>query len=67
MGVNSGTIPIITMSDFNTPLHDYVACTYTGSNLTRLDYKTGGASGSVVATITLSYDGSNRVTSISKV
>ncbi len=66
-GVNSGTRPIITMADFNTPLHDYVACTYTGSNLTKLEYKTGGSSGTVVATINLAYDGSNRVTSITKV
>jgi hypothetical protein len=54
------------MSDLNTPLHDYVACTYTGTNLTQLTYKTGGSSGDTVATITLAYDGSNRVTSITK-
>jgi hypothetical protein len=55
------------MSDLNTSLHDYVACTYTGANLTQLVYKEGGASGTTVATITLAYDGSNRVTSITKV
>lgn len=64
---NSGTRPVITMADFNTPLHDYVACTYTGSNLTQLVYKTGGSGGTTVATITLAYDGNNRVTSITKV
>lgn len=64
---NSGTRPVITMADFNTPLHDYVACTYTGSNLTQLVYKTGGSGGTTVATITLAYDGDNRVTSITKV
>jgi hypothetical protein len=67
INVNSGTRPVITMSDLNTSLHDYVACTYTGSNLTQLVYKEGGASGTTVATITLAYDGSNRVTSITKV
>lgn len=67
MSANSGTLPIITMADLNTPLHDYVACTYTGSNLTQLTYRTGGASGDIVATITIAYDGSNRVTSITKV
>jgi len=55
------------MADFNTSLHDYVACTYTGSNLTQLVYKTGGSGGETVATITLSYDGNNRVTAITKV
>ena len=67
LNVNSGTKPVITMTDLNTPLHDYVSCTYTGANLTQLVYKEGGASGTAVATITLDYDGSNRVTSITKV
>lgn len=66
INANSGTRPVITMSDLNTPLHDYVDCTYTGTNLTQLTYKTGGSSGDTVATITLAYDGSNRVTSITK-
>ena len=65
--VNSGTKPVFTMADFNTPLYDYVGCTYTGSNLTQLLYKTGGSAGDVVATINLVYDGSNRVTSITKI
>jgi len=65
--VNSGSRPVITMADFNTSLHDYVGVTYTGSNLTQLVYKTGGSGGDTVATITLAYDGSNRVTSITKV
>lgn len=65
--VNSGTRPVVVMADFNTSLHDYVACTYTGSNLTQLVYKTGGSGGETVATITLSYDGNNRVTAITKV
>lgn len=65
--VNSGSKPIITMADFNTSLYDYVSCSYTGSNLTQLVYKTGGSSGETVATITVAYDGSNRVSSITKV
>lgn len=55
------------MADFNTSLYDYVSCSYTGSNLTQLVYKTGGSSGETVATITVAYDGSNRVSSITKV
>jgi hypothetical protein len=65
--VNSGIKPVVVLADFNTSLHDYVSCTYTGSNLTQLVYKTGGSGGDTVATITLAYDGSNRVTSITKV
>ena len=65
--VNSGSKPVITMADFNTSLYDYVACSYTGTNLTQLVYKTGGSGGETVATINVAYDGSNRVTSITKV
>jgi hypothetical protein len=65
--VNSGTRPVITMADFNTSLHDYVSCSYTGTNLTQLVYRTGGASGDIVATITLAYDANNLVTSITKI
>ncbi len=36
---------------------DYVALSYTGSNLTTATYKTGGAGGSTVATLTLAYTG----------
>lgn len=36
---------------------DYVALTYTGANLTTAVYKTGGAGGSTVATLTLAYTG----------
>jgi hypothetical protein len=43
---------------------DYAAFTYTGSNLTQVVYKRGGASGDVVGTLNLTYDGSNNVTSV---
>jgi len=65
--VNSGTRPVVVMADFNTSLHDHVSCTYTGNNLTQLVYKSGGSGGETVATITLAYDGNDRVTSITKV
>lgn len=67
INVNSGTKPVFTMADFNTPPHDYVSCSYTGSNLTQLVYKTGGASGDVVSTITVTYNANNQVTAITKV
>lgn len=40
------------------PPHDYIALTYTGSNLTGVVFKDGGASGTTVATLTLAYTGS---------
>ena len=49
------------------PPYNYVSCSYTGSNLTGVVYKTGGSSGTTVATLTLTYDGSNNLTSVTKV
>jgi hypothetical protein len=43
---------------FNIPAHNYIALSYTGSNLTSVVYKTGGAGGTTVATLTLAYTGS---------
>jgi hypothetical protein len=38
--------------------YDYIALTYTGTNLTGVVFKTGGAGGSTVSTLTLAYTGS---------
>jgi hypothetical protein len=49
--------------------YDYIALTYVGAGpgmgeISTVTYKVGGASGTTVATLTLGYDGSNRLTSI---
>lgn len=46
-------------------VYDYISLTYTGANLTGVVYKTGGAGGSTVSTLTLAYSGSN-LTSVTK-
>ena len=51
----------IKVAGLNIAPYDYVSLSYTGSNLTGVVYKTGGASGSTVATLTLAYSGSNLV------
>jgi len=38
--------------------YDYIALTYTGDNLTGVVFKTGGAGGTTVSTLTLAYTGS---------
>jgi hypothetical protein len=48
------------------PEHDYVAMTYTGTNMTGVVYRQGGASGTVVTTLALTYDGSGNVLTITK-
>lgn len=45
---------------------DYVAMSPTGTNPTTIVYKTGGAGGTTVATITLTYDGNNNVQTVTK-
>jgi hypothetical protein len=48
------------------PTHDYTANTYTGSNLTQTVFRRGGASGKIVATLTLTYDGSNNLLTVTR-
>lgn len=56
----------VTFGGLELPAHDYISMSYTGSNLTGVVYKTGGSSGTTVATLTLAYDGSDNLTSITK-
>lgn len=48
------------------PTHDYIVNTYTGSNLTQTVFKRGGASGTVVATLTMTYDGSSNLLTVTR-
>lgn len=61
----SGTISS-KVAGWDIPIHDYRALGYTSGNLTSVTYKTGGASGTTVATLTLAYDGSGNLTSLTK-
>ena len=46
---------ISVLAGLEIPAHNYVAMSYTGDDLTGVDYKTGGSSGTVVATLVLTY------------
>ena len=46
--------------------YDYISMGYTGSNLTTVRYYVGGASGTLQATLTLAYDGSNNLISVTR-
>ena len=63
---NDAGNPIPTIEGLSIPAHDYIGMTYTGSNLTGVVYKSGGSGGTTVATLTLAYDGSNNLTSVTK-
>ena len=43
------------------PPNDYISLSYTSGNLTGVVYKSGGASGTTVATLTLAYSGSDLI------
>jgi hypothetical protein len=62
----SGKLQIDSLTGLEIPAHDYISMSYTGANLTGVVYKTGGASGPTVATLTLGYDGSDNLTSVTK-
>lgn len=40
---------------------DYIELSYTGTDLTKVIYKSGGVSGTIVATLTLAYSGGNLI------
>lgn len=46
------------------PPHDHITNTYTGSNLTQIVYRRGGATGQTVATMTLTYNANNDVETV---
>ncbi len=62
---------IITVNGLAVPAHDYLALTYvaSGNGVGEIEtaiYKTGGSGGTTVATLTLTYDSSNRVASVTR-
>lgn len=58
---NDSGNPIPTIEGLSIPEHDYIALSYTDSNLTGVVYKIGGSSGTTVATLTLAYTDGNLV------
>ena len=65
--LDAGTYSSTQITDgLSIPKYDYISLSYTGSNLTGVVYKHGGSGGLTVATLTLTYDGSNNLTSVTK-
>ena len=53
--------PLPVSGGFPVPTYDYIDNTYVGGNLTTTVYKRGGASGTVVGTVTMTYSGANEL------
>ena len=58
--------PIPTVTGLDIPVHDYISMTYTGNNPTTVVYKAGGSSGTTVATLTMTYDASDNLLTVTK-
>ncbi|MCP5375184.1 MAG: hypothetical protein H6743_03710 [Rickettsiaceae bacterium] len=61
----------VDLPGFDIPDHDYIALTYvtSGNGIGEIEtavYKTGGASGTIVATLTLAYNVDNKLVSVTK-
>jgi hypothetical protein len=54
-------------SGLSVPEHDYISLTYSGSNPTMVVYRNGGPGGTIVATVSMTYDGSGNLTSVQRV
>jgi hypothetical protein len=66
-----GSLSTITQNTIVISEHDHIAMTYVASGdgegeIQTVTYKTGGASGTTVATLTLTYDASNRLSSVTR-
>ena len=66
MAVIPGGSDAVTREGLDIPPHDYISNTYSGSNLTETVFKRGGASGKTVATLTMTYDGSGNLLTVTR-
>jgi hypothetical protein len=66
MMISIGGGDAVARAGLEIPTHDYIANTYSGTNLTVAVFKRGGASGTVVATLTMTYDGSGNVLTVTR-
>jgi hypothetical protein len=53
--------PVPIIEGLGIPQHDYIEMTYSGSTMTGVVYKTGGSSGTTVATLALAYSGTTLI------
>lgn len=53
--------PLPVSGGFPIPTYDYIDNTYVGGNLTQTVYRRGGASGTIVGTVTMTYDGNGNL------
>lgn len=61
MGIPTNPLWVTSVSSLAPVQYDYISLGYTGANLTSVIFKTGGAGGTTVSTLTLAYTGANLI------
>lgn len=61
-----GETPIPDGNGLSIPSHDFIKNTYTGKNITKVEYYIGGEAGILVATIDMTYDANGNVVTVSR-
>lgn len=62
--------PVLNQAQLVPVGYDYIGLSYDVSNpelLTQITYRSGGSSGTLLATVTLAYDSNNNLTSVTRV
>ena len=70
-GVDDSTTELQKLIGFEIPAYNYLALTYVAAGngvgeVETVTYKTGGSGGTTVATLTLTYNASNEVATVTK-
>ena len=68
---SSNPLPVDVIGDFGIPDYDYISLTYIAAGqgageIETVLYYTGGAGGTLVATLTLAYNAANEIESVTK-
>ncbi len=68
---SEGKLQVDTLGGLEVPAHNYIALTYVSAGngageIETVTYKTGGVGGTTVATLTLAYNASNELSSVTK-
>jgi len=67
MSISIGGGDAVFRAGLEIPTHDYISNTYDGSgNLTIVEYYRGGSGGRLVATLTLTYNASNSLLTVTR-
>jgi hypothetical protein len=64
--VVSEIVDLVALNPLTPASYDYIQLGYTGTNLTSVVYRDGGAGGTVIANLALAYDGADNLISVTK-